>query len=105
MRKNVAFARERPLAHDHTCLDNRRCKQVTTDYVGCKAGVAADITEQECMWHVRRELSSSPATLVIAIRAGAMVIVAKIMLTLMLGIGLFFIAMLMFPVIGKWFES
>lgn len=45
------------------------------------------------------------ATLVIAIRAGAMVIVAKIMLTLMLGIGLFFIAMLMFPVIGKWFES
>ena len=46
-----------------------------------------------------------PATLVIAIRAGAMVIVAKIMLTLMLGIGLFFMAMLMFPVIGKWFES
>lgn len=35
----------------------------------------------------------------------AMVIVAKIMPTLMLGIGPFFIAMLMFPVTAKWFDS
>ncbi|VFR54253.1 Inner membrane protein of type IV secretion of T-DNA complex, VirB6 [plant metagenome] len=41
------------------------------------------------------------ATLIIAIPAGAMVVVAKIMLTLMLGIGPFFIAMLMFPVTAK----
>lgn len=45
------------------------------------------------------------ATLIIAIPAGAMVIVSKIMLTVMLGIGPFFIAMLMFPVTAKWFDS
>lgn len=44
-------------------------------------------------------------TLIIAIPVGAMEIVAKIMLTLMLGIGPFFIAMLMFPVTAKWFDS
>jgi type IV secretion system protein VirB6 len=45
------------------------------------------------------------ATLLVAVPAGAMVIVSKIMLTVMLGIGPFFIAMLMFPVTAKWFDS
>ncbi len=40
-----------------------------------------------------------------AIPAGAMVITSKVMLTVMLGIGPFFIAMLMFPVMAKWFDS
>ena len=45
------------------------------------------------------------ATLIIAIPAGAMVFVAKIMLTLMPGIGPLFMAMLTFPVTARWFDS
>lgn len=56
-------------------------------------------------WDLLNALIIYAATLIIAIPAGAMVIVAKIMLTLMLGIGPFFIAMLMFPVTAKWFDS
>lgn len=51
-------------------------------------------------WDLRNSLIYA-ATLIIAIPAGAMMIVAKIMLTLMLGIGPFFISMLMFPVAAK----
>ena len=57
------------------------------------------------VWDLLNALIIYAATLIIAIPAGAMVIVAKIMLTLMLGIGPFFIAMLMFPVTAKWFDS
>lgn len=46
------------------------------------------------------------ATLIIAIPAAAMVIVSKIMLTVMLGIGPFFVAMLMFgQLTAKWFDA
>jgi len=56
-------------------------------------------------WDLLNSVIIYAATLIIAIPAVAMVIVAKIMLTLMLGIGPFFIAMLMFPVTAKWFDS
>jgi len=56
-------------------------------------------------WDLLNAIIIYAATLIIAIPAGAMVIVAKIMLTVMLGIGPFFIAMLMFPVTAKWFDS
>lgn len=56
-------------------------------------------------WDLLNALIIYAATLLIAIPAGAMVIVSKIMLTIMLGIGPFFIAMLMFPVTAKWFDS
>lgn len=56
-------------------------------------------------WDLLNALIIYAATLIIAIPAGAMVIVAKIMLTLMLGIGPFFVAMLMFPATAKWFDS
>ncbi len=56
-------------------------------------------------WDLLNAIIIYAATLIIAIPAGAMVIVSKIMLTVMLGIGPFFIAMLMFPVTAKWFDS
>lgn len=60
-------------------------------------------------WHgvlgSANSLITFATTLIIAISAGAMVIVAKIMLALMFGIGPFFIAMLMFPATAKWFDS
>jgi len=45
------------------------------------------------------------ATLTISIPAGAMIIVSKIMLTIMIAVGPFFIAMLMFPMTAKWFDT
>ncbi|EPN2249839.1 type IV secretion system protein [Vibrio cholerae] len=57
-------------------------------------------------WDLLNALIIYGATLLIAIPAGAMVIVSKVMLTIMLGIGPFFIAMLMFgQVTAKWFDS
>lgn len=57
-------------------------------------------------WDLLNALVIYVATLLIAIPAGAMVIVAKVMLSIMLGIGPFFIAMLMFgQVTAKWFDS
>lgn len=57
------------------------------------------------VWDLLNAIIIYIATLLIAIPAGAMVITSKIMLTVMLGIGPFFIAMLMFPVTAKWFDS
>lgn len=56
-------------------------------------------------WDLLNAVIIYGATLIVAIPAGSMVIVSKIMLTVMLGIGPFFIAMLMFPVTAKWFDS
>ncbi len=57
------------------------------------------------VWDLLNAIIIYIATLLIAIPAGAMVITSKIMLTVMLGIGPFFIAMLMFPATAKWFDS
>lgn len=46
------------------------------------------------------------STILIALPAGAMIIAAKVMLSIVLGIGPFFIAMLMFgQITAKWFDS
>lgn len=45
------------------------------------------------------------ATLIVALPAGAMIIVAKAALALLFGIGPFFIMALMYPVTAKWFDS
>ncbi|ECT4311274.1 type IV secretion system protein [Escherichia coli] len=56
-------------------------------------------------WDLLNALIIYGATLLIAIPAGAMVIVSKVMLSLMLGIGPFFIAMLLFgQVSASWFD-
>lgn len=56
-------------------------------------------------WDLLNAIIIYIATLLIAIPTGAKVITSKVMLTVMLGIGPFFIAMLMFPVTAKWFDS
>lgn len=45
------------------------------------------------------------ATLVVGLPAGAMIVVAKATLTLLLGVGPLFVMCLMFPVTAKWFEQ
>lgn len=45
------------------------------------------------------------ATLIVGLPAGAMIVVAKATLTLLLGIGPLFVMCLMFPVTAKWFEQ
>ena len=45
------------------------------------------------------------ATLVVGIPAGAMIVIAKATLTLLLGVGPLFVMCLMFPVTAKWFEQ
>lgn len=45
------------------------------------------------------------ATLIVALPAGAMIVVAKAGLALLFGIGPFFIMALMYPVTAKWFDS
>lgn len=45
------------------------------------------------------------ATLMVGLPAGAMIVVAKATLTLLLGIGPLFVMCLMFPVTAKWFEQ
>lgn len=45
------------------------------------------------------------ATLVVGIPAGAMIVVAKATLTLLLGVGPLFVVCLMFPVTARWFEQ
>lgn len=45
------------------------------------------------------------STLIVGLPAGAMIVVAKATLTLLLGIGPLFVMCLMFPVTAKWFEQ
>jgi len=57
-------------------------------------------------WDLLNAIIIYVATILIALPAGAMVIVSKTMLTIMLGIGPFFIAMLLFgQITAKWFDS
>lgn len=56
-------------------------------------------------WDLINSIIIYVATLLIALPAGAMIIVAKVMLSIMLGIGPFFIAMLLFgQVTAQWFD-
>ena len=58
------------------------------------------------MWDGLNALIVYAATLLIAVPAGAMIIVAKGMLSIMLGIGPVFIMMLLFgQFTSKWFDS
>ncbi|GHS73921.1 TPA: type IV secretion system protein [Klebsiella pneumoniae] len=56
-------------------------------------------------WDLLNALIIYVATLLIALPAGAMVIAAKVLLSIMLGIGPFFIAMLLFgQITAQWFD-
>lgn len=56
-------------------------------------------------WDLLNALIIFAATILIALPAGAMVIAAKVLLSIMLGIGPFFIAMLLFgQVTAQWFD-
>ncbi len=88
---------------------------VVDNALGKGWGIAGDLWEQAAnrswdeigmsMGEYFNSVLIAVATLIVALPAGAMIVVAKAALTLLFGIGPFFIMALMYPVTAKWFDS